>query len=81
MSAFKYFTKIDLVHAQTVRATAMPSLASVTRKEVKARVATSGLCLPLTGGTNNGQWLRSLQVEPVMHGVNDTHECWKLSSS
>ena len=59
MSAFKYFTKIDLVHARSMRATpmpslvceslaprdyAMPSLASVTRKEVKARVATSGLC-------------------------------------
>ena len=67
---------------------------TVTRREVKARVATYFWFVllptingrPLTGGTNNyhdGQWLKSLQVEPVMHGMNDTQtpETVKLMNS
>ena len=42
---------------------------------------TSGLCFyrPSTAGHSQarckcGQWLRSLQVDPVMHGMNGTHK-------
>ena len=56
--------------------------------EVKARVATYFWFVilqtinsrPLTGGTKYEQWLRSLQVEPVMHGMNGTHKRQKSSS-
>ena len=55
MSAFKYFTKIDLMHEA-----GLLSAASVTRREVRAHAATYFWFMllptingrPLTGGTN-----------------------------
>ena len=67
-----------------------PSAVWVTWREVKACVAISGLCFyrPSTVGHSHrwykyGQWLRSLQIEPVMHGMNDTQtlETVKLMNS
>ena len=86
MSAFKYFTKMHLCTKGYC-----PDSTSATRSEnnfvteVKARVATSGLCFyrPSTAGRSDRRYKydsESLQVEPVMHGMNGTQQRQKFSS-
>ena len=75
MSAFNYFTKIDLdlLHeAGLMRATARVQRQ---RPGVKARVATSDLCFyrPSTAGHSQAVQIRTVvEVEQVVHGMNST---------
>ena len=58
-----------------------PSAALATQSEVKARVATSGLCFYCDNQRQAahrrykyGQWLRLLQVEQVSHPWHERHQ-------
>ena len=76
MSAFKYFTNIDLSCTKQAHEGYCPSAASTTRSEVKH--AWQLLVCTSTDHQRQaahrrykcGQWLRLLQVGQVMHGMN-----------